>query len=844
MEYIRINKLRVKSSTGNTLREPTEVRLGSTKKYRLMNGDDVVWDVLQTTFSASNFSIGANGGNVASNSSVTSYGLNALGTKESLDWTCSPTTIAANSSTSPKTHTITYTQTDTGDTTTATCTQAVQSITVTGYRYSASVSSESIGDAEASGSTLSLKVSGTITVYEQYSNGSESYYTSYSFGSTTATITSGTDQNSLAYLSGGKVVVKSAGTNTYSGYRIVYYIYGYSFSVDGRSYSNSSHITIYQKENKVTGTEWGTSSSDYTLSASSNVAKFTSSGGTATISVTCQQRYRYTYTSTSKSDWAWGNGTATLSTSYGSLSGSSVTGTGSVTLTVGKDQGNGYTAVITISTGGNHKTTISIAQTKRVKKSTDYGTPVGTTSPISTVAVTGGMVYLKIASWTQSYTITYDNGTKSTGSTSGTNASATVTNGSGINGTKIESGGVSIPNAGTNYYTTDRTAYTITGYSFTANGKTANVPTSIAIKQKANNRKETTEYYVGLVSQSTTTIGNTGGTFTFTAESLKRTKYTYDTNQTAYSTYSNYSASVTYSNGVIKVSSSTISGKQTVTVTVGSNYDNVKTPKVVVTSQGDSSKSISITVTQAAAVYDFYFVDPGTIGAYGGTYDITLISKVNGSFMTVIPESVKLSGGTVNKITENASGSKYNVNVTFPANSSTTNTESYVIQAQQMNTGKTTSLTIIQAKKTSSYVTGHVSISSLISGLYISSDGILGGFNQYPTFTITASSNGWVNDCKYMFCLDFKIELSNGQTFNPRYEHQLDYIEFSAFSGTKTVQFINFPTNFNLQDLTDYQFNPYYLNVVSVRIIADIQPVTSENMGLLMLSQNYIWTVN
>lgn len=200
---------------------------------------------MRTTFSASNFNIGASGGDVASKSNVTSYGVNALGTRESLSWTCSPTTIAANSSTSSKTHTITYTQNDTGDTTTAVCTQAGQSIVVTGYRYSASVSNESIGDASASGSTLSLSVSGTINVYEKYSDGSEKFYNSYSFGPTIATIASGDDIDDLAYLSSGKVVVKSAGTKTYSGYRIVYYIYGYSFSVDGESYNNSCNITVY-----------------------------------------------------------------------------------------------------------------------------------------------------------------------------------------------------------------------------------------------------------------------------------------------------------------------------------------------------------------------------------------------------------------------------------------------------------------------------------------------------------------------------------------------------------------------------------------------------------------------
>lgn len=843
MEYIRINKLRVKSSTGNTLREPTEVRLGSTKKYRLMNGDDVVWDVLQTTFSASNFSIGANGGNVASNSSVTSYGLNALGTKESLDWTCSPTTIAANSSTSPKTHTITYTQTDTGDTTTATCTQAGQSITVTGYRYSASVSSESIGDAEASGSTLSLKVSGTITVYEQYSDGSESYYTSYSFGSTTATITSGTDQNSLAYLSGGKVVVKSAGTNTYSGYRIVYHIYGYSFSVDGRSYSNSSYITIYQKENKVTDTEWGTSSSDYTLSASSNVAKFTSSGGTATISVTCQQRYRYIYTSTSKSDWAWGNGTATLSTSYGSLSGSSVTGTGSVTLTVGADEGEGETTTVTISTGGNVSTKVSIPQTVRVVSSISYSEPsVAGTYQDANIPAWGGTAYLMV-NWSQTQYTNYDNNTYTSSPVSGKSQAVILGGTVQQTGASLQSdGGIYKSSCGTTV-TPQRAVYTVSAYYFQANGVGKDVrPVTIHLGQAPNSETGTKwlgTYNISISYSPTGNLSNAGGTKTISVNCTENGTISYTSTATK-ATTRNATATLTTTLGNLGTKS--ITGSGTSTLTVYSNYDE-KTKTATVTAKcGSTSKSVSI--TQAAAVYDFYFVDPGTIDAYGATINITLVSKVNGAFKTVIPDSVKLSGGTVNSVTANESASKYTINVTFPANSSTTSTKSYTISAQQYDTGKTTSLNITQAKKTSSYVTGSVAISSLVSRLYVSSDGILRGFNQYPTFTITPASNGTVNSCEYMFCLDFEIQTSNGQTLNARYEHQLDYIEVQAFSGTKQVQFINFPSSFNLQELTEYMFDPYYSSIMSIRVIADIERVSGS--GLLMLGgsiSDYTWYV-
>lgn len=841
MDYIRTNKL--KAALGSTGKYPSEIRYGSSKIYRMYHGNNIVWDVLRTTFSASNFNIGASGGDVASKSSVTSYGVNALGTREPLNWKCSPTTIAANSSTSSKTHTITYTQNDTGDTTTAVCTQAGQSIVVTGYRYSASVSNESIGDAFASGSTLSLSVSGTINVYEKYSDGSEKFYNSYSFGSTAATITSGDDKDDLAYLSSGKVVVKSAGTKTYSGYRIVYYIYGYSFSVDGESYSNNCNITVYQKENKVTGTEWGTNSSNYSLVASSDVAKFTSSGGNATISVTCQQQYRYTYTSGSNGDWTWGNGTATLKTSRGTLNTSSITGKGSAILTVGADEGKGETTTVTISTGGNVSTTISIPQTVRVVSSISYSEPsvVGTYQDAN-IPAWGGYAYLMV-NWSQTQYTNYDNGTYTSSPVSGKSQAVILSGTVQQTGASLQSDGGIYKNSCGTTVTPQRTVYTVSAYYFEANGAGKEVrPVTIHLGQAPNSVTETKwlgTYNMSISYSPTGNLSNAGGTKTISVNCTENGTITYTSTATK-DTTRNATATLTTTLGDLGTKS--ITGSGTSTLTIYSNYDE-KTKTATVTAKcGSTSKSVSI--TQAAAVYDFHFVDPGTIDAYGGTYDITLISKVNSSFMTVIPESVKLSGGTVNKITENTSESKYNVNVTFPANSSTTNTKSYSIEAQQQNTGKTTSLTIIQAKKTSSYVTGSVSISSLVSGLYISSDGMLGGFNQYPTFTITAASNGWVNDCKYIFCLDFEIQLSNGQTFNPRYEHQLDYIEFSAFSGTETVQFINFPTSFNLQDLTDYQFDPYYSSVASIRIIADIQPVTPENMGSLMLSKRYEWVVN
>lgn len=817
-EYIAVNEL-----FGNKSGKTSTVKYlsynGEIGRRAILNGV-IKFDHWYTTLSASNFSVGAEGGDVATLADVKSYGRDVEGKIHYMDYTLSKTTIGENTDEGEKSGTIKISQEGSGQSLSVSYTQAAAEVN---WTVSASVR---VGVAPAYGGWMDVTVDWVL-----YRNGS--YYTQ---GSSTPSSV----YMDYSYQSSSQVYVPSAGTEDFSSEHTIGHITSCIFYADGK-YFDESFYTAVRRAKNMPSRSWGA----YELSISSDKSSFTSSASSATITVDCKQSYTDTWDSGSKvSDKA--DATASLSTTYGSLTGSSVTGKGSVILSVGNDTGNGYTAKVTASAGNGAKTaSVSIPQTKRVEKSRVYHTPTGTPANISTVAVTGNVtVYLTIASWTQSYTITYDNGTTSTGSTSGTNASAIVTKGSGINGTYINNGGVYIPNAGTDYYTTDRTAYTITGYSFTANGVTATTTASIAIKQKANTRTETPEYYLAFISQSATSIANAGGTFTFVAESLVRTKYTYLTNQTAYSTYSNSDASVTYSNGVTKVSPSTISGKQTVTVTVGSNYDSARTPKVIVTSKGDSSKTISVTVSQAAASYDFYFVDQGTIDAYGATFNITLVSKVNGAFKTVVPESVKLSEGKINSITANSSEGKYSVNVTIPANSSTTSTKSYTISAQQYDTGKTTSLKITQAKKTSSYVTGSVAIKNLVSGLYVSSDGMLAGFNQYPTFTITAESNGTVNSCKYMFCLDFEIQTSNGQTFNARYEHQMDYIDIQAFSGTKEVQFINFPQSFNLQELTNYVFDPYYSSVMSIRVIADIERVSGD--GLLMLGgsiSDYTWYV-
>lgn len=671
-EYIAIYELKGnKSGSASGIKG---LRYNGVAGRRAVLNGVIKFDHWYTTLSASDsFSIGASGGNVASYISVESYGVDVNGNKHDVGYVLSPETISANSSESSKSGSVSVIQNGSGKSVSVSYTQ---SGAVVNWTVSASVR---VGVAPASGGWMDVTVDWVL-----YRNGS--YYTQGS-----STPSSVYMDNS--YQSSSQVYVPSAGTEDFSSEHTIGYITSCIFYADGK-YFDESFYTAVRRAKNMPSRSWGA----YELSISSSKSSFPSSANSATITVDCKQNYTDTWDSGSKvSDKA--NATASLSTTYGSLSGSSVTGKGSVTLSVGNDEGNGYTAKVTANAGNGIKTaSVSIPQTKRVEKSRAYDAPIGTPANIATVAVTGNVtVYLTIASWTQSYTITYDNSTTSTGSTSGTNASATVTKGSGVDGTYINNGGVYIPNAGTDYYTTDRTAYTITGYSFSANGVTANPSASIAIKQKANTRTETPEYYLALISQSAASIANAGGTFTFVAESLVRTKYTYLTNQTAYSEYSNSEASVTYSNGVTKVSPSAISGKQTVTVTVGENYDSARTPKVIVTSKGDSSKTISVTVSQAEVKWEFTAETTSVEVAYNAT-SVTLsgISSRNGFYQDISKSNVSASSGTVGSVT--SSGTTFNIPITFTANSNTTSKTITVTVTQPLSGNKLT-YTIVQAAK-------------------------------------------------------------------------------------------------------------------------------------------------
>ena len=73
---------------------------------------------------------------------------------------------------------------------------------------------------------------------------------------------------------------------------------------------------------------------------------------------------------------------------------------------------------------------------------------------------------------------------------------------------------------------------------------------------------------------------------------------------------------------------------------------------------------------------------------------------------------------------------------------------------------------------------------------------------------------------------------------------ELEYIEPSAFSGTKTIYFADFPTFFSFEELIGPVFDPYFMNVESVVVRAELQYVSGT--GRLYLDgsmEDYTWYV-
>lgn len=468
----------------------------------------------------------------------------------------------------------------------------------------------------------------------------------------------------------------------------------------------------------------------------------------------------------------------------------------------------------------------------------------------SDVSAGGGTVYPTI-NYAYDKVVTNSNGmskatTPMTGSVSSCKVTSYSTSSSYIGSVNTSNGSV----YASSLYTTPKSRSSIAliyGISITVyiggENRTMTYSTSRYVYQQANSKTTYSSGYSLSFTTSRSTMDAVGGSVTLSVIPYYVTYYRWTSGSDGGSSSSVSSSNVTLqrTSGNGTLSKTSITGQGTATYTMYNN-DVERTVTHTIKATLGSYDTETVTITQAAGVYEFYFEDYGTIPYTGGSIQFELISRLNGVAYEVIEESVTLDGEMVDSVIYSENSETYRVRATFPANTSTTNTKTYTLSAQQYATGKVTTLKVTQAKQTVSDVKGRVTITNLVDGLYISG-GYLYGFNSYPRFTITASG-GTLPACKYKFALYFEIYTDNGDEFHPQYVHELEYIEPSAFSGTKTIYFADFPAFFSFEELIGPVFDPYFMNVESVVVRAELQYVSGT--GRLYLDgsmEDYTWYV-
>lgn len=339
-----------------------------------------------------------------------------------------------------------------------------------------------------------------------------------------------------------------------------------------------------------------------------------------------------------------------------------------------------------------------------------YETPVVTSVTAATAEASGEDVMLTVK-YTQKVIHQYASGNKEE-TISGT-INPTIDSGSAKISNVTRNGKyIEVPSAGTNKYTSDRTVYTVTGYSFTVNGKTKIVTgVSIDVKQEANIVEYTTATDGGLsISAYPETVppANYGSEITVTCYKNVRDVYT----SGAYGdpVRENAEATLTSSTGTF-YPHSPIMGGSTTTFSPYENSTNQKVTHTVNASVtiGSNTYTDSCTIVQDPVSYEFE-VKPLSFSdiTYLGQSDlkVNITSTKNGNQLDISRSNISVSGGTglsydiaLNDVS--AEIGAYVLTINVGANSTTT-AKTFYVTVTQPESGNSETITIYQAAKPSS----------------------------------------------------------------------------------------------------------------------------------------------
>lgn len=244
---------------------------------------------------------------------------------------------------------------------------------------------------------------------------------------------------------------------------------------------------------------------------------------------------------------------------------------------------------------------ISVWATQAAKTivKTEYKNTKVLTYSVNTIPASGGTATLNVH-WQQQKVITYSSGEVDDSVYVEGDSVATITNGSGITNTYISSGKVVVPSAGYTTYIGNRTAYTISSYSFVANGVTTNIASSIAILQAQNSVSYT--YLSPTLIASYTDVGANGSAakLTLTYQQVRVNRYTSNADPTNTNLTGNIPMTAVSGHYITSISGNNASNNASLVTTSGSASRGNVTAKDLTTNQ--TARTIVLKVSITASV--------------------------------------------------------------------------------------------------------------------------------------------------------------------------------------------------------------------------------------------------
>lgn len=254
-------------------------------------------------------------------------------------------------------------------------------------------------------------------------------------------------------------------------------------------------------------------------------------------------------------------------------------------------------------------------------------------------------------------------------------------------GAYVSGSQVYMGSAGTDYYSSARTVFTISSLEFYADGKLYSYNGYVYVMQERN--VYVSSRYDVSANATSSSISNLGGTFYVSASCYYYNTYSSGSTDTPMAA----TANVTYSDGVTSVSPTQFSGSATIEAYVPENFGASRSPRVTVTSRDSSSAYDYGYVSQAGVSYTLSKGSDQEANGNATTVYVTFTSTRNGKAYELKNFYTNNSGATIGTISQ--SGSTYTVQVNLDANTTGSARDIAVTAVQSRYNGDATASVII-----------------------------------------------------------------------------------------------------------------------------------------------------